>query len=235
MKLQRGSSFNFQRIFNMIFSKKILIVEDEIMISDYIFEMLSDSGFTNIEIANDCKEAISKMNLFKPEIILMDINVEGKDTGIELAKQKNDEAIIIYITAQNDSATIQNAIATNPITYLTKPIKKTDILAAIQLANFKTISNQIIIKNGHHEVVVLYSDLTYIKSDSNYIDIYTNTKKISVRESLEKFYEKLDKEQFVRIHRSIVVNKSKITSKSSSSIFIDNIELPISRNYKNDI
>lgn len=219
----------------MIFSKKILIIEDEIMISDYIFEMLSESGFTNIEIANDCKEAISKMNFFKPEILLMDINVEGKDTGIELAKQKNDEAIIIYITAQNDSATIQNAIATNPLSYLTKPIKKTDLLAAIQLASFKTESNQIAIKNGHHEIVINYDDLWYIKSDGNYIDLFTKTKKFAIRETLEKFYDKLNKDQFLRIHRSIVVNKSKITSKTSYSIFINSIELPISRNYKKNI
>ena len=219
----------------MVFTKRILIVEDEILISDYIYEMLSESGFVNIEIANDCKEAVSKMSLFKPEILLMDINLEGKDTGIELAKQKNDEAIIIYITAQNDSATIQNAIATNPLSYLTKPIKKTDVLAAIQLANFKTKSNQIIIKDGFEEITLSYEDLLFIRSDGNYIDIFTNTKKITIRESLEKFYDKLDKNQFLRIHRSIVINRNKVSRKTSSSVFVNNVELPISRNFKNII
>lgn len=219
----------------MVFTKRILIVEDEILISDYIYEMLSESGFVNIEIANDCKEAVSKMSLFKPEILLMDINLEGKDTGIELGKQKNDEAIIIYITAQNDSATIQNAIATNPLSYLTKPIKKADLLAAIQLANFKTKSNQIIIKDGFEEITLSYEDLLFIRSDGNYIDIFTNTKKITIRESLEKFYDKLDKNQFLRIHRSIVINRNKVSRKTSSSVFVNTTELPISRNHRKSI
>ncbi|PSG89430.1 LytR/AlgR family response regulator transcription factor [Aurantibacter aestuarii] len=219
----------------MVFSKKILIVEDEIMISDFIFKMLNNSGFTNVKVANNSEDALFTINNFKPEILLLDINVEGKDSGIELAKQKNIEANVIYITAQNDNATIQKAIATNPITYLTKPLKKTDLLAAIQLANFKTKTQSILIKDGFEEIKLSLDDLLFIKSDGNYIDIYTNTKKISIRESLEKFYEKLDENQFLRIHRSIIINQNKITKKTATSVFIYTTELPISRNYKKNI
>ena len=111
----------------MVFSKKILIVEDEIMISDYIFKTLIASGFTNVDTANDIEETTYKMNKLNPEILLMDININGKHSGIELAKQRNEDTIVIFITAQNDEATIQKAIETNPLSYLTKPIKKTDI------------------------------------------------------------------------------------------------------------
>ena len=219
----------------MVFSKKILIVEDEIMISDYIFKTLKASGFTNLDTANDIEEATYKMNKLNPEILLMDININGKHSGIELAKQRNEDTIVIFITAQNDEATIQKAIETNPLSYLTKPIKKTDILAAIQLANFKTKSKQLIIKDGFEEIILSLDDLLFIKSDGNYIDIYTNTRKISIRESLEKFYEKLDKNQFLRIHRSIIINQNKISKKTATSVFINTTELPISRNYKKNI
>ena len=195
----------------MVFSKKILIVEDEIIISDFIFKMLNNSGFTNVKVANNSEDALFIINNFKPEILLLDINVEGKDSGIELAKKKNIEAKVIYITAQNDNATIQKAIATNPITYLTKPLKKTDLLAAIQLASFRTKTQSILIKDGFEEIKLSLDDLLFIKSDGNYIDIYTNTRKISIRESLEKFYEKLDENQFLRIHRSIIINQNKIS------------------------
>lgn len=219
----------------MVFSKKILIVEDEIMISDYIFKTLKASGFTNLDTANDIEEATYKMNKLNPEILLMDININGKHSGIELAKQRNEDTIVIFITAQNDEATIQKAIETNPLSYLTKPIKKTDILAAIQLANFKTKSKQLIIKDGFKEIILSLDDLLFIKSDRNYIDIYTNSKKISLRESLEKFYEKLDKKQFLRIHRSILINRDKISTKTASSVFINHVELPISRKYKSNL
>ena len=72
----------------MVFSKKILIVEDEIIISDFIFKMLNNSGFTNVKVANNSEDALFIINNFKPEILLLDINVEGKDSGIELAKKK---------------------------------------------------------------------------------------------------------------------------------------------------
>lgn len=219
----------------MVFSKKILIVEDEIIISDFIFKMLNNSGFTNVKVANNSEDALFIINNFKPEILLLDINVEGKDSGIELAKKKNIEAKVIYITAQNDNATIQKAIATNPITYLTKPLKKTDLLAAIQLASFRTKTQSILIKDGFEEIKLSLDDLLFIKSDGNYIDIYTNTRKISIRESLEKFYEKLDENQFLRIHRSIIINQNKISKKTATSVFINTTELPISRNYKKNI
>ena len=219
----------------MVFSKKILIVEDEIMISDYIFKTLKASGFTNLDTANDIEEATYKMNKLNPEILLMDININGKHSGIELAKQRNEDTIVIFITAQNDEATIQKAIETNPLSYLTKPIKKTDILAAIQLANFKTKSKQLLIEDGFEEIILSLDDLLFIKSDGNYIDIYTNTRKISIRESLEKFYEKLDENQFLRIHRSIIINQNKISKKTATSVFINTTELPISRNYKKNI
>lgn len=105
-------------------SSKILIVEDEVLIANFIEKMLRKEGFSNLEIANDIKTAEVKFNTFRPDIVLMDINLEGPNTGIDLAAKKNEEAKIIYITAQNDPDTIQKAISTNPETYLTKPVKK---------------------------------------------------------------------------------------------------------------
>ncbi len=219
----------------MDLSKKILIVEDEILISDYIFDMLTETGFSQIEIANDSEEATNKMNVFNPEIILMDINVDGKDKGIKLAENKNTEAQIIYVTAQQDSETIKKAITTAPISYLTKPIKKIDLLAAIHLATEKIKTNFIMIKDGFEEIKILYDDILYIKSDGNYIDLHTHLKTYSLRRSLESLNKLLDQNKFCKIHRSVLINSTKIEKKTASSVFINNEELKISRSYKNNI
>lgn len=219
----------------MDLSKKILIVEDEILISDYILDLLSEIGFTKLETANDSEEAQDKIKVFNPEIILMDINVDGKDTGIKLAENKNTEAQIIYVTAQQDSETIKKAITTAPISYLTKPIKKIDLLAAIHLAIEKIKTNFIMIKDGFEEIKILYDDIFYIKSDGNYIDLHTHSKTYSLRQSLESLNKLLDQNKFCKIHRSILINKTKIEKKTASSVFINNEELKISRRYKNDI
>lgn len=209
---------------------KILIVEDEVLIAEFINEMLLDEGYQNIELVHDCESAIEKFNLFKPEIILLDINIEGRDSGINLAKAKNEEAKVIYITAQNDEATIKKAIETNPESYLTKPVKKIDVIAAVKLASFKIKNDYVIVRDGIKDVKVLFDEIIYIKSDGNYIDIFLQNKKMTIRKSLDYFLNDLNNPDFVKVHRSYIVNIKKVTSKKSNFIYIDEIEIPISRN-----
>ncbi|MEZ4854077.1 LytR/AlgR family response regulator transcription factor [Flavobacterium sp.] len=210
----------------------ILIVEDEVLIADYLMDMLQNEGFKTIEIAHNSVEALHFFKTFVPDIILLDINLDGQNSGINLAVQKNEKAKIIYITAQNDIETIQKAVATNPETYLTKPIKKPDLLAAIQLASYKTEKKYSIIKDGYTEVKLLHNDILYIKSENNYIDIITELKKYTLRSSLDHFLEELNNNIFCKVHRSFIVNKTKITKKTKLTVFLNDIEIPISRSYK---
>lgn len=210
---------------------KILIVEDEVLIANFILKMLQKEGFTNLEIANDVQTAKNKFITFCPDIVLLDINLEGPNTGIDLAYKRNEEAKIIYLTAQSDIETIQKAIATNPETYLTKPIKKSDVLAAIQLASFKNVKKYIIIKNGYEDVKLNHEDIIYITSDNNYLDIITSSKKYTIRNSLDSFLKELSNEMFCKAHRSFIINKKRITKKTKNSVFLNDIEIPISRNF----
>ncbi|SEP55991.1 LytR/AlgR family response regulator transcription factor [Flavobacterium urocaniciphilum] len=210
---------------------KILIVEDEILIANFIFKMLQKEGFVNLEVAYDVKDAEQKFKSFQPEIILLDINLDGLNTGIELAFKKNEAAKIIYLTAQNDPETIQKAINTNPETYLTKPIKKSDVLVAIQLASFKNTKSYTIIKDGYDEIKLFLDDIIYIKSDNIYIEIYTISKKYVLRKSLDGFLKEIDKDMFCKTHRSYIINKNRITKKTSNSVFLNDIEIPISRSF----
>lgn len=213
-------------------NSKILIVEDEVLIANFIKKMLQKEGFSNLETANDIQTAETKFNSFRPDIILLDINLEDSNTGIDLAARKNEEAKIIYLTAQNDSETIQKAIATNPETYLTKPIKKSDLLAAIQLASFKSIKKYVIIKDGYDEVKIFHDDIIYIKSDNIYIDVITTFKKYAVRNSLDNFLKELNNDTFCKAHRSFIINKKRVTKKTTNAVFLSDIEIPISRNFE---
>lgn len=210
---------------------KILIVEDEVLIAEFINEMLLDEGYSNIEVVHECDSAIDKFNSFKPEVILLDINIEGRDSGINLAKLKNEEAKVIYITAQNDVNTIKKAIETNPESYLTKPVKKMDVIAAVKLVSFKIKNDYIIIRDGIKDIKVLYDEMLYVKSDGNYIDIFLQNKKMTIRKSLDLFLTELNNKDFIKVHRSYIVNAKKITSKKSNFIYINGIEIPISRNF----
>ena len=210
---------------------KILIVEDEIMIADYIKELLYDDGFTNLAMAHDIKEALHEMNSYLPDIILLDINLNGKNSGIDLAKLNTHNAAIIFLTGQYDQSLMSRAFETNPEAYLTKPIQKSDLLAAVQLQLHKMNKKFITIKQGYTKVKLNMDEVLFIKSDNNYLDIQLIDRKISIRQAMNTFYDEIPSKKFIRIHRSYIVNKTKITSKSSTSVFINEFEIPCSRNY----
>lgn len=213
---------------------KILIVEDQVLIANYIKNLLNDNELNDVELAFTVEEATDKINLFKPEIILLDINLHGKDTGILWAKEFVKNSQIIFITGQTEKETMLKAFEVNPVTYLTKPVKESDLIAAIELAKIKNKINYVIVKNGFDEVKVNFEDILFLKSDKNYVDIQLINKTITIRNTLDNFYKELDADLFCRVHRSYVVNRSKVTQKKSSSIKINEFELPISRNFSFD-
>ncbi len=210
---------------------KILIVEDQVLIANYIKNLLNDNGLTDVELAFTVQEATDKINFKNPDIILLDINLHGKDTGILWAKEFVKNSQIIFITGQTEKETMLKAFEVNPVTYLTKPVKESDLIAAIELAKIKNKVNYVIVKNGFDELKINFEDILFLKSDKNYVDIQLVNKTITVRNTLDNFYKELDSDIFCRVHRSYVVNKSKVTQKKSASIKINEFELPISRNF----
>ena len=213
----------------MSLETKILIVEDEILIADYLMELLREQGFRDIRMAHDKDEAIFEMNSFLPAIILMDINLHGKNSGIELVKLKNEHSGVLFLTGQSDISLMNQAFETNPDAYLTKPIKKNDLLAAVKLLIFKQQLRCITVRDGYTMVKINLDDVLFVKSENNYIDIQLAHKKYSIRQSLEGFIKENNFEKFVRIHRSYIVNISKITQKKAHTIMINDFEIPYSR------
>lgn len=210
---------------------KILIVEDQVLIANHIKNILNDNKFVNILMVHNIDEAIEKLVIFNPDIILLDINLQGKDTGISWAKEHVKTAQIIFITGQTEKETMLKAFEVNPVSYLTKPIKQSDLIAAVELAKIKNKRNFIIVKDGFDEVKISFDDILFLKSDKNYVDIQLTNKTITTRNTLDTLYKELDNDLFCKVHRSYVVNKSKISQKKSSSVIVNDFELPISRNF----
>jgi two-component system, LytTR family, response regulator LytT len=209
---------------------KILIVEDQVLIAHFLRDTLLKEGYVNIEIAFKINQAIELVTSYEPEIILLDINVEGKDSGIIWAENYALNKKIIFVTAQTERETMQKALKVQPVGYLTKPIKKIELIAAIELAKNNLKKEYIKVKDGYEEIKLYYKDILFAKSERNYIDIQTVSKKITLRNTLDNIQMELDSDTFCRVHRSYIVNKEKISRKTSNSLHIDNYEIPISRN-----
>jgi DNA-binding response OmpR family regulator len=118
-------------------SLNILIVEDESLIAHDIAASVKEFGFNVSKICTSGLEAIEYINNDdNVSAILMDINLDSHPNGIEtisMIKEKKDIPVI-YITAYIDEETIQNAIDTKPVSYLTKPFNKHELHASLKLA-----------------------------------------------------------------------------------------------------
>jgi two-component system, LytTR family, response regulator LytT len=168
-------------------------------------------------------------------MVLLDIHMDYELEGIAIAQKVAETYRIpfIYITAHSDKDIINKALETKPFGYITKPIKKMDVYAAITIA-LKHIEGQeeniLVFKDGYATVKLSADEIFYAKSEGNYIDIITANKKYTLRNSLEWFTEQLPEQQFVRVHRSYVANIKKITKQTSGTIYMQDHIIPISRN-----
>lgn len=212
---------------------KILIVDDEILISEDLMDILVSLGFESIELAHDKDEAIFKLGSFHPDIALLDIRMEKEFDGLEIGEyiNANNKIPFIYITAHSDVETIKQIVKTKPAGYITKPFKKSDLFAAINLAGYKQSDRKVIIKDGYKNIVIDYNDIEYIECEGNYITVFCTGKKLVSRQSIDRFLQELDETIFFKIHRSYVVNLKKVTKFSKKELHIADTVLPISRSF----
>ncbi len=115
---------------------RILIVEDEIVVASEIKLRLERMGFGVIGIVNNGRDAIKKSELHEPDVILMDITLKGKMTGLDAAREisRGSDTPVIFITAHTDTPTLDSARATSNHGIFTKPFSDDELQAAIQQA-----------------------------------------------------------------------------------------------------
>jgi len=218
----------------------ILIVDDEVLIAEFLKDILQSFSFQHIRLAHSSVQATTEIEKLKPSLILLDIRMTTKIEGIVLAEKINElyQVPFIFITAHSDTEILHKALSTKPKGYITKPIKKADVYAAVQLAlsNTESVNAQatLAFKDGHSIFNIPTSIILYAKSEGNYLDVVTDKKVYTIRYSLQWLIENLPVNEFKKVHRSYVVNSKKVTQVTSKSVFINNIEIPLSRNVELD-
>ncbi len=224
-------------------SLSILIVEDEILIANLVKLYLTERGHTVSGIAISYEEAVSEYALNKPELILLDIRLYGKKSGIDfsrfLREQKNSPPFI-FLTSQFDNDILNQALENKPNGYLTKPIVKetlwTTIETVAQLSGTTNIT-QAIISDGKQNHQVAVEDILFIKADHVYINIHiVNDKVITLRSTLNNILEKINDSSLVLCHRSFIINSKHITKWTAKYLILrDSIKIPVSRSKKEEV
>jgi len=118
---------------------KILVVEDEAIVAESLRIKLKKMGYIVISTASSGDEAIKKTEEYLPDMVLMDIVLQGEMDGIEAAGQirTNFNIPVIYLTAYSDEKTLLRAKITEPFGYIIKPFRERDLQVAIEISLFK--------------------------------------------------------------------------------------------------
>ena len=230
----------------MIVLSHFLIVEDELLIAETISEFLKKEGAQNITIVESVEEALSHIETNHTDLVLTDIALGNEQTGIDLGNLLYTKYHIpfIYITSHADKAMINKVKHTRPNGYIVKPFKKDDLLVAIELALYNTANaplksnenNELIVKDGRALVKLFHENIVWLEADGNYTTIHLiNNKRHVIRTTLTEMEEQLPSDNFIRIHKSYVVNKKHITEVRANNVIIDQKELAIGRTFQQNL
>lgn len=232
---------------------KILIVEDELIIAEDVKNMLTTMEYEVVDVVIDYDEAIAILETQKPDLILLDVNLNSHKDGIDLAELINEKYKIpfIFTTSYSDSLTLNRAKDTNPINYLVKPFKKEQLFSTIEMALYSLsqengqtaptdndaliIKDALFIKDKFKYTKLNISDILWIKSDGNYLEIQTTKKEELIRATLTNFIERLNNELFFRTHKSYIVNLDYLSKIETNYVTIVASKIPITKNYYDEL
>ena len=128
--------------------EQILVVEDEAVVAEDIRKILQSYDYVVPKAISTGEAAIKSINKTRPDLILLDIMLKDKLSGIDVAKHIIDMNIpVIYLTAYSDKDVIEKAKATGPFGYLIKPFRERELIATIQMALYKHKMEQKLIES----------------------------------------------------------------------------------------
>ena len=234
-------------------TKRILIVEDDMIIAANLSLQLSQLSYEITGIESRGEEAILHAQVNPPDIILMDINLRGALDGIETARKIRDyqDIPIIYLTANNDEATFNRAKDTCPRAFISKPFNRLDLQRTIALVaeqirsdsdgekqdngEVAVLNDRVFIRHNGRMIKLLLEQILYIEADRNYCKLVTTSGEYLVVCTLKTIEGELDTSRFVRVHRSFMVNLAKLDVVAESHLEIARKTIPISKSYKEQL
>jgi len=231
---------------------KVLIVEDNPITAQDIEEMLISQDMLVAGHARNAQQAINKSRDLRPDVILMDINLDGDIDGVDAVKAiyKTDYIPVVYLTANTDRPHVEKAYQTSPAAFIAKPFDEKDLVHAIELAfihhcqesfdnsdgsNTSEMNKSVFLKNGERYEKVEIKDILYIEADGSYSKVVTETKNYSISLNLHKLAKKFDDPSFFRVHRSYIVNIKDISSFDNNHVFVNDMAIPYSKAHKEEL
>lgn len=206
---------------------RTILIDDEALARDVVKHYLKD--YPNIEVVAECSdgfEGLKAIALHKPDFVFLDIQMP-KISGFEMLELVEKHPAVIFTTAFDEYAI--KAFEVNAVDYLLKPIEKSRFDQAMQklpakLEKEETSSelletaslspaqnNRIVVKTSGVIKIIPVSELNYLEADDDYVKLNTTEGVFHKNKTMSFFEQTLDPAQFIRVHRSYIINMAQVT------------------------
>jgi two-component system LytT family response regulator len=210
---------------------KVLIVEDERLAAEAISKLLEQDPDVEVAAtARDGSTAVSLISRLKPDIVFLDVQIPEIDGfGVIREIGVDNMPVVVFVTAY-DRYTLQ-AFEVHAVDYILKPFGPDRFFAALRWAKRESRLNarpqsrrlthladalasqaqrRLPIKSAGRVIFVDLDDIDYLEAAGNYVVLHAGGQEYRTRETMNVFEERLSQAQFVRIHRSAIVNRKQI-------------------------
>jgi DNA-binding LytR/AlgR family response regulator len=228
---------------------KCIIVDDEPLALEILESHINNTE--GLELAKKCVHAIEASEAIKkenPDVVFLDINMP-EVSGLDLAQSLSGGPLVVFTTAYEEYAV--EAFEINAIDYLLKPISPDRFSKAVdrvkeyvdlrsndsstQPEELESEEDFIYVKSEQRLIKIAYNDIFYIEALADYVKIHiAGNKRIITLQTMKNMAAKLPADKFSRVHRSFIVNLKYIKSLSTNKIELNDKQIPIGKNYKED-
>ena len=233
--------------------RRVLIVDDEPLARKAMALALAE--FPEIEIIGECAdgfEAVKRINKDKPEVVFLDIQMPKLD-GFDVLELLDDPPLIVFVTAYNEYAL--KAFESYALDYILKPVKTERLGKTLERIENRLREHKdqpvdllldhhqqlhsplerVLIRDRNRIHILPVEEISFIEAQDDYVALYSRDRSHLKKETLSGLEKRLDNGQFVRIHRSYILNidyLSKIepyAKDSKVAVLKDGRTLPVSR------
>ncbi|MFI3164601.1 MAG: LytTR family DNA-binding domain-containing protein [Bacillota bacterium] len=227
---------------------RCIAIDDEPLALSIIAEYFQNHPDIELTTFTNPLRGIKAIKEQRPELVLLDIEMK-EYSGLELAREIPLGSLLVFTTAHASYAL--EGYDLRAVDFLHKPftyerfasmLERVEQISTIHARAFKAEEESLgsmTIKVDYQNVTIAYSEIIYVEALANYVKIHCeNNRKISTKMSIKSFVELLPESEFLRIHRSYAIAKSKVASFTKQGVVMKdnkNTSFPIGGNYAEEV
>jgi DNA-binding LytR/AlgR family response regulator len=217
----------------------VVIIDDEILAVELLADYCSKLDHLEVKEAfTDPQKAYNYLSTHRVDLVFLDINMPELG-GLDLAKVLSPAVKVIFATAYREFGV--EAFELKALDYLLKPIAYPRFLQAVQRfletqnPQQQSAKDHLIIRVDRRDHKVELSDMVYVEGLKDYVKIHLEEGVLLTKDSVGLFMKKLPPHRFLRIHKSYIVNKEKVSAVGKEEVLVGEKSLPVGITFREEV